>query len=77
MHWLLDLIGQAIPALAMGILAGQKLRITLGGNKIPVKVPSRKATGKSGTATKAAKSAPAQSLSVPDLELPYISDRPS
>lgn len=77
MHWLLEIIGQAIPALAMGILAGQKLRITLGGNKIPVKVPSRKATGKSAKGTKVVKSAPAQSRSVPDPELPYISDRPS
>jgi len=69
MSWLLDLVVQSIPVLVTGILAGQKVRITLDGKKLPVKVPSRKGNGKSGKRTPPGGSEPSQSPSQPSLPL--------
>ena len=62
----------ALPTLLVGILGGQKVRITLGGKTLPVTVPSRKVTGKS----RKLKTDPpsARSDSLPDVELPYMVD---
>lgn len=66
--------GDTIAALVLGILGGQKLRITLGGNKIPVKGRSPKATGKRAKRTAPPASDPSQSPSNEDQTLPYIID---
>lgn len=63
MSWILDIIAQGGLPLLMGILAGQKVRITLDGKKLPVRVPSRKGGGSSAKRIKAAKSARSQSPS--------------
>lgn len=74
MSWIVDLaINGGLPLL-LGILAGQKVRITLDGKKLPVKVPSRKGTGKSARRTKAAASDPSPSSSEQEPGLPYIID---
>ena len=57
MSWILDLIAQGGLPLLMGILAGQKVRITLDGKKLPVRVPSRKGGGSSANRTRAGGSA--------------------
>ena len=77
MSWILDLALNGGVPLLLGILAGQKVRITLDGKKLPVKVPSRKATGKSAKRTKADALAPSPSPSEQDPTLPYMVDRPS
>jgi len=69
MSWILDLVAQGGLPLLMGILAGQKVRITLDGKKVPVKVPSRKGRGKSKPPTPAGASDPSPSLSDPTLPL--------
>lgn len=69
MSWILDLIAQGGLPLLMGILAGQKVRITLDGKKVPVKVPSPKGRGKSKRPTPAAASEPSPSPSDPQLPL--------
>ena len=77
MSWILDLALNGGVPLLLGILAGQKVRITLDGKKLPVKVPSRKATGKLAKRTKVDASAPSQSPLEQDPTLPYIVDRVS
>ena len=77
MSWILDLALNGGVPLLLGILAGQKVKITLDGKKLPVKVPPRKATGKSAKRTQADASAPSPSPSPQDPGLPYIIDRPS
>ena len=49
----LSLILDYIPSLAVGILAGQKVRITLGGHTVPKSGLSRKVRGKSTPRAKA------------------------
>lgn len=69
MSWLLDVIVQGGLPLLMGILAGQKVRITLDGKKLPVKVPSRKGSGKRAKPTPVGGSDQSQSPSQPTLPL--------
>jgi len=69
MSWLLNVIAQGGLPLLMGILAGQKVRITLDGKKLPVKVPSRKGSGKRGKPTPVGASDPSPSPSEPTLPL--------
>ena len=76
---ILDILGHVVSvdtilSLATGILAGQKLRITLDGNKIGAKAPSPRASGKRGKRTTQSASAPVQSPSPQDPELPYMVD---
>jgi len=69
MSWILDLVAQGGLPLLMGILAGQKVRITLDGKKVPVKVPSRKGRGKSKPPTQAGASDRSPSLFDPMVPL--------
>lgn len=69
MSWFLDLVAQGGLPLLMGILAGQKVRITLDGKKLPVKVRSQKASGKRAKPTKVDGSDPSPSPSEPMLPL--------
>ena len=66
--------GDTIVALVLGILGGQKLRITLGGNKIPVKGRSPKVIGKRAKRTAPPESAPTPSASNEDPTFPYVID---
>ena len=77
MSWILDLALQGGLPLLMGILAGQKVRITLNGKKLPVKVRSRKGIGKSGAPTPAPVSDQSPSPSPQESGLPFIIDRDS
>ena len=63
-----------IVALVLGILGGQKLRITLGGSKIAVKGRSPKVIGKRAKRTAPPASAPTPSPSSEDPTLPYFID---
>lgn len=79
---ILDVLGSLISpdtivALVTGILGGQKLRITLGGNKIPVKALSPKVSGKRVKRTPRPALGPSPSPSTPDTGLPYMVDQPS
>lgn len=58
-----------IVALVLGILGGQKLRITLGGRKIPVKGRSPEVIGKRAKRTARRASAPTPSPSSEDPTL--------
>lgn len=69
MSWILDLIAQGGVPLLLGILAGQKVRITLDGKKLPVKVRSPKASGKRAKPTRVEGSDQSQSRSQPTLPL--------
>lgn len=63
-----------IVALVLGILGGQKLRITLGGRTMSVKGRSQKVIGKRAKRTAPPASAPTRSPSNEDPTLPYIID---
>lgn len=63
-----------IVALVLGILGGQKLRITLGGKKLPVKGRYPKASGRRVEPTSRSVSVGAPSLSPDNPELPYMVD---
>lgn len=63
-----------IVALVLGILGGQKLRITLGGSKMSVKGRSPKVIGKRAKRTAPPASATTPSPSSEDPTLPYIID---
>ena len=77
MSGFLDLLATILPSLAMGILAGQKVRITLGGKTIPVKGRSQKASGAAAKRTRRNVSAPLPSPSLPVPEQTIKEDQPS
>lgn len=77
MNAIFDLIVNGGLPLLLGILAGQRVRITLDGKKVPVKVRSPKGTGKSAKRIPRAAADPLPSPSPQEPELPWQAPDPA